>query len=153
MKFELKDIYETNKIGRLMITKENSQTRFQYEIWFEYTRQTIIDLKEGSLLAVKNFATDQEITHRSILEIISLKPIHYALGENVEGYPGFVMEAAKNLAIDWISQESESNEDTTIILCQATPIGLEIVEKSDGIFLNEEESIPMIGSDVRVIVK
>jgi len=134
-----------------MKIEENEQTRYQFEIWFEYTRQAMMELKEGTLLAVKNFASNQNETHYSILEIMSIMPIHYALGENIEGYPGFVMEAARNIATDWTSQEDISQEDTTIIRCIATPTELEMVESINGRRLEMASTIPMVGSDARVL--
>jgi hypothetical protein len=131
--------------------EENEQTRFQFEVWFEYTRQIMTELREGTLLAVKNFATNRSETHYTILEIVSIMPIHYALGEKTEGYPGFVMEAARNIATDWTTQEDHSQEDTTIIRCVVAPTGLEIIESSHGRDLNSEQALPMLGSDTRVL--
>jgi DNA helicase HerA-like ATPase len=148
---DVKNMFVPNRIGRLMRIQESELTRFQFEIWFEYTRKAMVELKEGTLLAAKNFATSDLETHYSILETTSVMPIHYALGENVEGYPGFVMEAARNVATDWISQETESLEDTTIIRCIATPAGLEIAQDTKKSALCGEQSLPMIGSDVRVL--
>lgn len=148
---DVENIFVPKRIGRLMKIEENEQTRYQYEIWFEYTRQTMMELKEGTLLAVKNFSSNQNETHYSILEITSIMPIHYALGDSTEGYPGFVMEAARNIATDWITQEDVSQEDTTVIRCIATPTELEIVESIDGRYLDNESAIPMVGSDVRVL--
>jgi hypothetical protein len=148
---DIRELFIPNRIARLMRMQENEQTRYQYEIWFEYTRQTMTELKEGTLLAVQNFATNRDETHYSVLEVVSIMPIHYALGESPEGYPGFVMEAAKNIATDWTSQEDRSAEDTTIIRCIAIPTGIEIVESLNGRNLTQDQSLPMIGSDVRVL--
>jgi len=148
---DIRELFIPNRIARLMRMQENEQTRYQYEIWFEYTRQTMTELKEGTLLAVQNFATNRDETHYSVLEVVSIMPIHYALGESPEGYPGFVMEAAKNIATDWTSQEERSEEDTTIIRCIAIPTGIEIVESLNGRKLTQDQSLPMIGSDVRVL--
>ena len=148
---DIGEVFIPNRIGRLMKIEENEQTRFQFEIWFEYTRQTMTKLREGTLIAVKNFSSNQNETHYSILEIVSIMPIHYALGENPEGYPGFVMEAARNIATDWTSQEDRSEEDTTIIRCIAMPTGMEIIESVNGRELSQESALPMIGADVRVL--
>jgi len=148
---DISEVFIPNRIARLMKMAESEQTRYQYEIWFEYTRQTMAELKEGTFLAVKNFSTNQNENHHSILEIVSLMPIHYALGESPEGYPGFVMEAARNIATDWTSQEDRSEEDTTIIRCIAIPTGIEIAESQNGRDLNHDRALPMIGSDARVL--
>src|SRR5947209_19703863 len=134
-----------------MSMQDKEQTRYQYEVWFEYTRRTMSEVKEGTLLAVRNFATNQDETHFSILQVASVRPVHYALGESPTGYPGFVMEAARNIATDWSSQEERSEEDTTIIRCVALPTGMELVESRAGRSLNEDQAIPMIGSDARVL--
>jgi DNA helicase HerA-like ATPase len=148
---DVSEIFIPNRIARLMKMEENEQTRYQYEIWFEYTRQIMTELREGTLLAVRNFSTNQSESHYSILETVSLMPIHYALGERPEGYPGFVMEAARNIATDWTSQEDRSEEDTTIIRCVAMPTGIEIIESHEGRDLIQDQALPMIGSEVRVL--
>jgi len=150
---DVKEMFVPERIGRLMRLEENEQTRFRFEVWFEYTRQTMGELREGTLLAVKNFATNKNKTHYTVLEIISIMPVHYALGEKPEGYPGFVMEAARNIATDWTSQEDRSQEDTTIIRCICAPTGLEISESQQKRDLNSEQALPMIGSDVQVLTR
>jgi DNA helicase HerA-like ATPase len=113
-------------------------------------------LKEGDIVAVNNFATNGQIIHWSLIELNSVLPIHYALGSNPEdlkGFPGYIMAAAGNLPTDWIQQESVASEDTTKINCTATPLGLEIVQSSTNLDLElqEEESLPMVGSEVRLL--
>ncbi|WP_292517946.1 DUF87 domain-containing protein [Methanoculleus sp.] len=144
-------LFEKNRSGRLMRIEESEQTRFQFEIWFEYTRQAMISLKEGTLLAARNFSTSEKETHYSILELTSMKPIHYALGNTSDGYPGFVMEAARNISMDWTNQEEESAEDTTIIRCIATPTDHEIIESDKGRSLVADSSLPMIGTNVSIL--
>jgi len=145
------ELFEKNRSGRLMKIEDSEFTRYQFEIWFEYTRQSMITLKEGTLLAAKNFSSDEKGTHYSILELTSIKPIHYALGNNIDGYPGFVMEAARNISSDWISQESESSEDTTIIQCIASPTEKEIFINNEKWEPKSDKSIPMIGTEVKVV--
>jgi uncharacterized protein len=148
---DVKVLTKPERVGRLMRIEENEITRFQFEVWFEYTRQAMTEIKEGTLLTVKNFSTDHSESHFSVLEIVSLKPVHYALGDTVNDYPGFVMEAARNIATDWTSQESESFEDSTIIRCIAAPTGKEIVENADERQISADSSIPMVGSDIRIL--
>lgn len=147
----IEELFEKNRSGRLMQIQDNEFSRYQFEIWFEYTRQSMMQLKEGTLLAAKNFACDDCGTHYSILELTSIKPIHYALGNNIDGYPGFVMEAARNISTDWTNQESESSEDTTIIQCTATPTEIEIFRDDKKWDLGSDSSIPMIGTEVKVV--
>jgi len=148
---EIRELFALSRVGRLMKIEENEQTRFQFEVWFEYTRQTMTELREGTLIAVKNFATIANETHYTVLGIVSIMPIHYALGESPEGYPGFVMEAARSVSTDWISQEDQSHEDTTIIRCIAMPTGVEIKETQHERVLSQDAALPMIGADVRVL--
>ena len=135
-----------------MRLEEHELSRYEFEIWFEYTRTAMGQVREGAMVAVPNFASEGEIRHLSILEIVGLKPVHYALGDSPEGYPGFVMEAARNAAQDWTGQEDRSEEDTTIIRCTAIPTNLELVlqpgEEPD---LGPESNIPMVGSDARLL--
>ncbi|MHB8360191.1 MAG: ATP-binding protein [Thermoplasmataceae archaeon] len=142
--------------GRLIFLQPDEKTRFNFTIWFDYTRVLMNDLKEGDLVAVNNFATDGNSTHWSILELVSVLPVHYALGsrpEDLRGFPGYIMAAAGNLPTDWMQQESTSSEDTTKIQCIATPINLEIVQKasSTDLMLEDETNIPMIGSEVKLL--
>jgi uncharacterized protein len=135
--------------GVLMTIEENEHSRYEFEIWFEYTRQAMNDIKEGTMLAVPNYASTRTEKHLSILEVTSIKPIHYAIGEKPEGFPGFVLEAAKNAAIDWTGQDDEPTEDTTTIRCTAIPTNLELLESS-AIF-QTEENIPMVGAVARIL--
>jgi hypothetical protein len=157
MKTQQEKIFRRNVVqGRLIFLQPDEKTRFNFTIWFDYTRVLMNDLKEGDLVAVNNFATDGSSTHWSILELVSVLPVHYALGsrpEDLRGFPGYIMAAAGNLPTDWMQQESTSSEDTTKIQCIATPINLEIVQKasSAGLMPEDEANIPMIGSEVKLL--
>lgn len=140
------------RTGVLIKLEEDQHSRYEFEVWFEYTRQAMNDIKEGTMLAVPNYATSKEKKHYSIIEVTSIKPIHYAIGENPNGYPGFLMEAAKNAAQDWTGQDDESTEDTTTIRCTAIPTNLEMVEDKEGKYIfGPEENIPMVGAIVRIL--
>lgn len=145
-------LFIDGRVGRLMKLENNELSRYEFEIWFEYTRQAMMEVREGSMVAVQNFAsTDREIK-LSVLEITSLKPVHYALGDDPQGYPGFVMEAARNASHDWTAQENVSDEDTTVIRCTAIPTNLELVlPGGEGPRLDTESNIPMIGSEARLL--
>ncbi|MCS6829716.1 MAG: DUF87 domain-containing protein [Armatimonadota bacterium] len=137
--------------GTLIRIQEDPESRYEFEVWFDYTRQAMNLIREGALLAVPNFASDQMGSHRSILEVVSILPIHYALGENPQGYPGFVVEAARSAVRDWEEQESEPTEDVTKIRCIAIPTNLEIVERGDQTYLQEESNLPMVGARVLLL--
>lgn len=148
----IKDKSDRERTGVLIKLEEDQHSRYEFEVWFEYTRRAMNDIKEGTMLVVPNYATTKQEIHYSIIEVTSIKPIHYAIGENPNGYPGFLMEAAKNAAQDWTGQDDESTEDTTTIKCTAIPTNLEMVEDSNGNFVFEpEENIPMVGAVVRIL--
>lgn len=149
---------EQSSRGRLIFLEPDEKTRFVFTIWFDYTRLLINKLREGDLVAVQNFSTNNSEIHWSILQITSTLPTHYALGptkNDVSGYPGYIMEAAGNLPTDWLDQESTSSEDTTKIICNAIPINFEFVQgqvDQEGFpLIVEENSIPMVGSEVRLL--
>jgi hypothetical protein len=144
--------------GRLIFLEPDEKTRFVFTIWFDYTRLLINRLSEGDLVAVQNFSTNNSEIHWSVLQITSALPTHYALGptkNDVSGYPGYIMEAAGNLPTDWLDQENTSSEDTTKIICNAIPINFEFVQGNDDAvgfpIITEENSIPMVGSEVRLL--
>jgi hypothetical protein len=136
--------YEQGLEGTLLCMQESAETRYEYEIWFDYTLQAMNKIKEGTLVAVENFARA-----KSLLEIISILPMHYALGERPEGYPGYVVEAARSASRDWIDQENEATEDVTKIRCIAIPTNLELRANDNEI--KEETNLPMIGAKVYVL--
>jgi hypothetical protein len=142
-------------VGTLVDIKEDENARFRFEIWFDYTRQGINLVHEGAMLAVPNFASSQREQRLSILEVVTILPMHYGLGSDTRGYPGFVVEAARSAANDWEEQEAEATEDTTKIKCAAIPTNFEIVQSARGTpaepQIEEESNIPMLGSTVRLL--
>jgi len=141
--------------GTLIGLEEDENARFRFEIWFDYTRQNINLVREGAMLAVPNFASNAQEQRLSILEIVTILPMHYGLGTDTSGYPGFVIEAARSAASDWESQEHEATEDTTKIKCIAIPTNLEVVQSlrpgADAPALQEESNIPMLGHSARLL--
>lgn len=148
--------FVSNLTGTLVRLEEDENSRFRYEVWFDYTRQAINSIREGAMLAVPNFASNGPEQHLSILELVTVLPMHYALGDgrDLRGFPGFVVEAAKSIVSDWEEQETESTEDTTKIRCVAIPTNLEVVQSASLTGktpeLSEESNLPMLGSSVRV---
>jgi hypothetical protein len=140
--------FRDNIVGRLLWADADPNTRFKYTIWFDYTRRLVNELHEGDLVAVPNFATDSNGIKYSILQLIKVMPMHYALGTDIrdlKGYPGFVMQAAKSASADWTEQESESYEDITKIICEAVPTNLECDESNS---IEPERAMAMVGKDV-----
>jgi len=145
-------MFVSGMAGTLMELSESPETQYQYEVWFDYTRQTINQIQEGTLLAVPNFASTAETRHYSILEVTTILPTHYALQGGSGGYPGFVVEAARSAAQDWETQEDTATEDTTKIRVVAMPTNLEIVESLEGEpELEVESNMAMVGSKVQVL--
>lgn len=144
-----------NMVGTLVRVAEDENARFRFEIWFDYTRQAINLVREGAMLAVPNFASSQREQRLSILEVVTILPMHYGLGDDTRGYPGFVVEAARSAANDWESQESEATEDTTKIKCIAIPTNFEIVQSVRASNaqpeLEEESNLPMLGASTRLL--
>ena len=136
-------------VGTLMRIEEDPNSRYHYEIWFDYTREIINTISEGAMAVVPNFYIDNERKEwMSVLEISTILPVHYAIPENQSGYPGFLTVAAESAGKDWIEQESQSTDHTTKIRCVAIPTNLMI---DDGGNLQEEENIPMVGHPARIL--
>lgn len=138
--------------GTLMSLQESQDTRFKYTVWFDYTREAINSVHEGTMLAVPNFGSDPKTRRWSVLEVTAVMPSHFALQSGNGGYPGFVVEAARSAAQDWESQDTISTEETTKIEVTAIPTGLEIVETETGEpTISPETNIAMVGSRVRTL--
>jgi hypothetical protein len=136
--------------GVLVSLKEDAFAGYLYNVWFPYTKSNIIKIKEGGFVAVKNFQGLTNDPKYSILEIVSMLPVHYALGSTESAteraYPGFVVEAAKAARQDW--EQEEPVEQTTKIRASAMPTGLQMVFSDSQCSIKNDESMPMIGEEV-----
>ena len=131
--------------GTLMRIEEDPNSRYRFEIWFDYTRQYMNTIGEGAMVAVPNFFLDPDnpkTEWSSVLEITTILPVHYAIAQNQSGFPGFMEEAARSAGQDWIDQEAQSTDDTTKIRCIAIPTNLMIDESGSE---RSEEGLPMVG--------
>ncbi len=138
--------------GTLMELREAPESRYRYVVWFDYTRRGINEIQEGTLLAAKNFASNGKTDRYSVLEVATILPMHYALHGSEGSYPGFVVEAARSAAQDWVDQDDMSTEETTKIRVVAIPTNLEIIESADDEpTLGPESNIAMVGSRVWVL--
>lgn len=151
------EIFKGEYTGRLMSSRSDEKTGMKYVVWFDYTRELMNNLQEGDLVCVPNFNMGEGKCY-SILKINQIMPTHYAYsgdGDSMEGYPGFLMEAAKNLSADWTQQETESYEDVTKIICEAIPTDQQFTYGSettiDSIEIEKESSMGMIGKDVKIL--
>jgi hypothetical protein len=156
-----KTVFLSEFEGILIRIEPNRQNKFEFEIWFPFTRGSMRSIREGALVGIENFATDDTATHYSVLELATLLPIHYALGTESSGftraYPGFVQEAARSAATDW--EQETPTEETTVIKCMAIPTNMEVIvplaggmslDDSGEISLVPEENLPMVGKSVRL---
>lgn len=141
--------------GVLMNITPKEGSGYEYEIWFPYTKRAINTIRDGTMLAVRNFASTENNENLSVLQVTSVLPMHYALGNNRTGYPGFVEEAAISAAQDW--QQETPKEETTKIICKAIPSYVEIRipsvlqgQDSDP-SIDPESNIPMIGERVKML--
>ena len=118
-----------------------------YSVWFPYAKSYVQEIKVGSFVAVRNYNGLGDHDVFSILEIVSVFPKHYALGTNSkdtdQAFPGFVIEAAKNMKVDW-SQE-EPVEETTKIKADAITTGLQFTSRKDEPLFGDDESLPLVG--------
>jgi hypothetical protein len=140
-----KDSKGKTVVGTLMSVEEDPNSRYRFEVWFDYTRETMNTVSEGAMIAVPNFfldPSDKRQEWSSVLEISTLLPVHYAIAQSLSGFPGFLEEAARSAAQDWIDQQTESTDDTTKIRCVAIPTNLMMNEKGE---VREEEGLPMVG--------
>jgi len=144
-------IFETKYVGRLMKLELDPNSRFIAQIWFDYTLELMRKIKEGDFVAVPSFASnDVNNKHYIILQIIKKLPKHYALFEDLKGYPGFLQEAAINASKDFFSQVNEATEDTTKIVCEAIPINLGFWDNFTGDFELSYE-LPVVGEEVYLL--
>ena len=130
-------------VGTLMSVEEDPNSRYRFEIWFDYTREIMNTLSEGAMVAVPNFYLDRGNRRRewaSVLEISNMLPIHYAIAQNQTGFPGFLVEAARSAGQDWIDQVAESTDDTTKVRCIAIPTNLMIDDAGED---RQEEGLPI----------
>ena len=119
-----------------------------YSVWFPYAKSYVQEIKVGSFVAVRNYKGLGEHDVFSILEIVSAFPKHYALGssskDTEQAFPGFVIEAAKNVKVDWAQEEPV--EETTKIKADAIATGLQLTVKKDKApSFGDDESLPLVG--------
>jgi len=124
-----------------------------YLIRFPYTQYGIKKIRRGLLIGIENFHSDENATRYSILQIVRVEPIDYALGSSadrlIDEYPGFVEEAARSTVPLWEQQMPE--EETTRIQVEVVPIGVMIEHKEDAIKLTDDTSLPKLGATARLL--
>lgn len=146
-------MFEPDISGTLMEMKKSNQTKLGFMVWFPFVRSHMGRIREGSLVAVRNFSSDHDTDHYSIMRITSVMPKHYAMMASRDGYPGFVEEAALSASKDW--EQDRPIEDTTKIECDAIPSSFEIRKPrlADGSEsqIVPESNIPMPGEKAKIL--
>lgn len=147
------DPFKESPTGVVVSQQPDDFSGFLYNIWFPYTKTNISEIKVGSFVAVKNFDGLIGAIKYSILELVSVLPIHYAIGTSPasieRAFPGFIIEAAKAARQDW--EQSEPVEQTTKIKTTAIPVNIQIRNVKDGFMPEADESMPMIGEEVHLL--
>jgi hypothetical protein len=120
--------------GTLLGLEPDSNTGYRATVWFPYTRNLFNLIREGSLLAVRNFsdraqdngaARDPNYEEYSILQIDQAHPWHYAIqGPGEHGYPAFTIASAESARRDWTEWDLQNRDDVSRIRCKAIPLRL-----------------------------
>ena len=147
------DPFKESPTGVVVSQQPDDFSGFLYNVWFPYTKTNISEIKVGSFVAVKNFDGLIGAIKYSILELVSVLPVHYAIGTSPaaieRAFPGFIIEAAKAARQDW--EQSEPVEQTTKIKTTAIPVHIQIRNVDDGFVPESDESMPMIGEEVHLL--
>ena len=154
--------------GILLGINPDPNSGYRAIIWFEYTRYLFNEIREGSLVAVRNFndrrrkfdgspAEDRNASYEeySILQIDQVHPWHYAIqGGGEQGYPGFTVAAAESARSDWTDMDSENRDDVSRIKCEAIPLRLAFRIQTESTQLPKaffDRSMPMPGFEARLL--
>ncbi|MFH1590947.1 MAG: DUF87 domain-containing protein [archaeon] len=146
--------YFKNEPKGVVVSMDVTNSGNVYAIWFPYTKNYMKVVREGTLIAVKNYDGINGSNKFSILELTSALPKHYALGssgsDTERAFPGFVIEAAKNARVDW--EQEEPIEQTTKIRGDAISTGLQLTIEGTNSKLEIDSSLPMVGEDAHILV-
>jgi len=146
--------------GFLIGLKSDPNTGYRAFIWFDYTRHLFNEIREGSLVAVRNFRDrpdndserDPAYEEYSILQIDKVHPWHYAIQMDERSYPGFAIAAARNASRDWVEMDEINEDEVARIRCEAIPLRLAFTWDGKGepkIFF--DRSKPMPGFEVHLL--
>lgn len=154
--------------GILLGIEPDPNSGYRAAVWFEYTRYLFNEIREGSLIAVRNFSDrlrnrdgspadsrDPMYEEYSVLQIDQVHPWHYAIqGGGERGYPGFTVAAAESARVDWTEMDDQNRDDVSRIKCEAIPLRLAFRYSSSDIDLPPtffDRSMPMPGFEVRLL--
>jgi len=145
------DYFKEEPRGTVVAMEPEEFTGAIYHVWFPYARSYMSEVREGGLVAVRNFQSREPERTYSILEMVTALPVHYALGtspaDTDKAFPGFVVEAAKSAKLDW--EQEVPVEHTTKIRAEAIPTGLQLVFNggSKEPKIDTDTSLAMIGEE------
>ncbi len=154
--------------GILLGIKPDPTSGYRATVWFEYTRRIFNEIREGSLIAIRNFsdrrrnpngspAEDRNAGYEeySILQIDQVYPWHYAIqGGGEQGYPGFTVASAESARRDWLDMDIQNRDDVSRVKCEAIPIRLAFRLDAQDDQLPEpffDRSMPMPGFEARLL--
>lgn len=141
--------------GTVIAMAPEDYAGMSYLISFPYTRTYINLIREGTFVAVRNFASNAKNRTFSVLELTTVLPRHYALGNSPEeaerAFPGFFDEAAKSARVDW--EQEEPTELTTRIRSEAIPTGIQLDFAGNAAepSIQSDQSLPMVGEEAHLI--
>lgn len=150
--------FEDEPVGTLVALEPEEMAGLEHHIWFPYARDFMAKVREGALVAVRNFNTWGNEPRYSVLELVEVLPVHYALGSSPgqaeRAFPGFVTEAARSAKQDW--EQETPTEESTQIRSVAIPTGVEVsfdgTSGSGPLQLHDDNSLPMQGENVRLLL-
>lgn len=137
-----------------------------YLAHFKYSKDAVRQIREGMLVCVESFSSEERVKRYNLLEIVEAKPIHYALGTEADKlekeYFGFVEAALKSCSREW--EQTEPVEEATRIRVIAALLDVMLVVEKEGdgssgasatrkISISEEVGLPMPGAPVRLLTK
>lgn len=151
-------MFMDNTEGTLLSVKDEGMSS-EFIMWFPFSKKSMKTLREGVLLTAKNYSSTDAEERLSVMQVTRAVPSHYALGmagsEKLDAYPGFMDVAYTSVFSDL---DKDRGDESTKILCHATPVYLEIIKPSSIVSsgsvkpqVSDETSIPMLGSVVNVL--
>jgi len=154
--------------GLLLGLTPDPNSGYRATVWFEYTRALFNKIREGSLIAVRNFSDrprshdgspegNRQVSYEeySILQIDQVHPWHYAIqGTGDQGFPGFTTAAAESARRDWTEMDEVNRDDVSRIRCMAIPLRLAFNRNAQNGELPEcfpDRSMPMPGYEAQLL--
>lgn len=156
---------ETWSKGHLLGVDVDENSGYRAMVWFEYTRHLFNEIREGSLIAIRNFsdrprnpdgspAGDRKTNYEeySILQVDLVHPWHYAIqGSGESGYPGFTIASAISARKDWEDMDEVNRDDVSRIKCEAIPLRLAFkLDDQDKIKIAIEENGQVVQKEVQI---